>query len=50
MYGIYIFRLYEKMIKDLKLDGDLKDKYMSANKKMLDIYKNNECKECYTIN
>ena len=24
------------MIKDLKLDGDLKDKYMSANKKMLD--------------
>jgi len=36
MYGIYIFRLYEKMIKDLKLDGDLKDKYMSANKKMLD--------------
>lgn len=36
MYGIYIFRLYEKMIKELKLDGDLKDKYMSANKKMLD--------------
>jgi hypothetical protein len=36
MYGMYIFRLYEKMIKDLKLDGDLKDKYNSANKKMLD--------------
>lgn len=36
MYGMYIFRLYEKMIKDLKLDGDLKDKYTSANNKMLD--------------
>ena len=36
MYGMYIYNLYDKMIKDLKLDGDLKDKYMSANKKMLD--------------
>jgi hypothetical protein len=36
MYGMYIYNLYEKMIKDLKLDGDLKDKYMLANKKMLD--------------
>lgn len=36
MYGMYIYNLYDKMIKDLKLDGDLKDKYMLANKKMLD--------------
>ena len=36
MYGMYIYNLYDKMIKDLKLDGDLKDKYTLANKKMLD--------------
>jgi len=36
MYGMYIFRLYEKMIIDLKIEGDLKDKYNSANKKMFD--------------
>ena len=36
MVSMYIYNLYDKMIKDLKLDGDLKDKYTLANKKMLD--------------
>jgi len=36
MYGMYIYNLYDKMIKDLKLDGDLKDKYTLANVKMRD--------------
>jgi hypothetical protein len=36
MYGMYIYNLYDKMIKDLKLDGDLKDKYTLANIKMRD--------------
>lgn len=36
MYGMYIYNLYEKMIIDLKIDGDLKDKYKLANIKMRD--------------
>ena len=36
MYGMYIYNLYEKMIIDLKFDGDLKDKYKLANIKMRD--------------
>jgi hypothetical protein len=36
MYGMYIYNLYEKMINDLKIEGDLKDKYKLANVKMRD--------------
>jgi len=36
MYGMYIYNLYEKMINDLKIEGDLKDKYTLANVKMRD--------------
>ena len=36
MYAMYIHRLYEKMINDLKLEGELKERYAIANKNMRD--------------
>ena len=36
MYAMYIYRLYEKMINDLKLNNELKERYAIANKNMRD--------------
>ena len=36
MYAMYMYRLYEKMIVDLKLEGELKERYAKANKNMRD--------------
>jgi hypothetical protein len=36
MYAMYMYRLYEKMIVDLKVEGELKERYAKANKNMRD--------------
>jgi len=36
MYAMYMYRLYEKMIIDLKIEGELKERYAKANKNMRD--------------
>lgn len=36
MYSMYMYRLYEKMIVDLKVEGELKERYAKANKNMRD--------------
>ena len=36
MYAMYMYRLYEKMIVDLKIEGELKERYAKANKNMRD--------------
>ncbi len=36
MYAMYMYRLYEKMIIDLKVEGELKERYAKANKNMRD--------------
>ena len=36
MYAMYMYRLYEKMIIDLKVEGELKERYSKANKNMRD--------------
>lgn len=36
MYAMYMYRLYEKMIIDLKIEGELKERYSKANKNMRD--------------